>query len=148
MKRIDHIGIAVADLRKAKRAYEALGIPCTKEEEVPTERVRIAMFPVGEARIELLESTTPDSTIARFIARRGEGLHHICFAVEDIEKAMAKARAQGLRLVDQVPRRGQGGSRVVFIHPASTSGVLIELREEGPSPHAPGRVGAKHDEGR
>lgn len=137
MKRIDHIGIAVADLGKARRAYEALGIPCTKEEEIPSEKVRVAWFPIGEGRIELLESTSPDGTIARFIARRGEGLHHICFAVEDIEAAMAQAKARGLRLVDEAPRRGEGGHLVAFVHPSSTSGVLIEFREErqpaGPS---------------
>ncbi len=145
MKRIDHIGIAVADLREAKRAYEALGIPCTKEEEVPTEKARIAMFPIGEGRIELLESTAPDGPIARFIARRGEGLHHICFAVEDLEGAMARARAEGLRLVDAVPRRGEGGHRVAFIHPASTSGVLIELREDRPGLRVPKRGISKGD---
>lgn len=142
MKRIDHIGIAVSDLQKAKRAYETLGMRCTKVEEIESEKVRVALFPVGEGRIELMESTTPDGVIARFIARRGEGLHHICFAVHDIEEAMAKFRAEGLRLVDEVPRRGQGGHRIAFVHPESTSGVLIELREDRPSlrthPRSPG----------
>ncbi len=129
--KVDHLGIAVKDLDAATAVWEALGLRCEGVEEVPTEKARIAMLPVGESRVELLESTHPDGVIARFVEKRGEGLHHIAFAVEDIEAAMARLRDQGFRLLDESPRPGAGGRRVAFIHPKSTSGVLVELVEPG-----------------
>ncbi len=127
--RIDHIGIAVQSLEAALGFYrDALGLE-TEIEEVPAQQVRVAMLPVGESRIELLESTSPEGPIGRFIEKRGEGIQHICFQVADIEKALEDLRARGIKLIDRQPRIGAGGHRVAFIHPASANGVLIELSE-------------------
>jgi len=132
LKKIDHIGIAVEGIERALAFYrDALGLEAELE-EVPDQRARLAMLRVGESRIELLESTSPDGTIARFIAKRGEGVHHICFQVQDIEAALAHLREHGARLIDETPRVGAGGRRVAFVHPASASGVLIELSEALP----------------
>lgn len=127
IEKIDHLGIAVKDLKAAMRVYAGLGLALDGEEEVPTEQVRTAFFRAGESHIELLESTSPDGPIARAIEKRGEGIHHVALAVDDIEEAMAAAKAQGLQLLSEAPRPGAHGTRQVFIHPRSTGGVLIEL---------------------
>jgi methylmalonyl-CoA/ethylmalonyl-CoA epimerase len=128
---LDHIGVAVRGLAEAVAFYrDALGLEVSEPTEVPTERVRAVFVPVGAAAIELLEPTAPDSAIARSIARRGEGLHHVTLAVDDLSAALAQLKARGVRLVDEAPRPGAHGSRVAFVHPASTGGVLLELKEQ------------------
>jgi len=131
--KLHHIGVAVANLEEAIRAYRALGLAVEKVEEVPSEMVRVAFLPVGEAHLELLEPTDPASPVARFLEKRGPGLHHLCFAVQDIGKAVAAAQAAGLAPLDAAPRPGAGGSQVCFFHPKSTGGVLVELWQD---PHA------------
>lgn len=129
---IDHLGIAVRDLEAAVRRWtEGLGLAVTAVEEVPAERVRLAMLPVGESRVELLATTDPDGPIGRFVARHGEGLHHVAFRVADLEAAAHRAREAGLALVYDEIRTGAGGHRFVFLHPKSTGGVLVELVEAG-----------------
>lgn len=128
---LDHIGIAVRDLDEALAFYrDALGLEVGGLEEVPSEHVRARFVPVGEAALELLEATSAASAIARSIGRRGPGIHHITLRVDDIEAALAGLRARGVRLVDDHPRPGAGGSRVAFIHPSAAQGVLIELKED------------------
>ncbi|MDI3538641.1 MAG: methylmalonyl-CoA/ethylmalonyl-CoA epimerase [Bacillota bacterium] len=130
IKKVDHIGIAVANLKEALKFYEeTLGIKCTGVEEVAEQKVRTAFLPVGDTEIELLESTDPAGTIARFIEKRGEGIHHIALRVDGIEAALEKMKAAGIRLLDEVPRPGAGGARIAFLHPKDTGGVLIELTE-------------------
>jgi methylmalonyl-CoA epimerase len=126
---IDHLGIAVKSLESAKAIYELLGLSVGAEEDVPAEKVRLAMVPVGETRLELLESTSEDSVIAKFIAKRGEGLHHISLRVPDLAAAVAKLRVKGVRLVSEKIAVGAGGHRYIFIHPSSAGGVLLELVE-------------------
>jgi len=126
---IDHLGIAVKSLDAAKSIYEKLGLSVSPEEIVEQERVRLVMVPVGESRLELLEATSGDSAIARFIAKRGEGLHHICMRVPDLAAAVAKLQTEGVRLVSNEIKTGAGGHRYMFVHPQSTSGVLLELVE-------------------
>ena len=133
-RRIDHLGIAVASLAEAVKAWEALGFPVGETHDVPTEKVRAAFLPVGEARLELLEPTDPTSVIARFLEKRS-GLHHVCVLVDDLEAILMEMKAHGVELVDEVPRRGAGGCRVAFVHPRSASGVLLELKER-PKPPA------------
>lgn len=127
--RLDHVGIAVRDLRKAARIWEILGLSQTGVEDVPSEKVRVAILPVGETRLELLQAAADDSAIASFLEKRGEGIHHIALEVEDIRQACDELRKEGLRLVYEEPRRGEGGALVNFVHPSSTGGVLVELRE-------------------
>jgi methylmalonyl-CoA epimerase len=127
--KIDHLGIAVNSIAQARKFYESLGMAVTHEETVPHERVHTAMLPVGESRIELLEATDADSTIAKFIARRGPGLHHIALQVPDIATAFAQMQQQGLRTVTDAVQIGAGGHKYIFVHPASTGGVLLELVE-------------------
>lgn len=129
VRKLEHIGIAVDNLKEAVAAYEALGLRLSLTEEIPKEGVRVAMFPVGRTRIELLEPTSADSTIAKFLQKRGEGIHHLAFEVDDLEGACEELRSAGLRLVYETSKSGEGGSKVNFIHPSSTKGVLIELRE-------------------
>jgi len=126
---LDHLGIAVRSLATAKSIYEKLGLPVSSEEIVPDEKVRLVMVPVGETRLELLEATSDDSAIARFIAKRGEGLHHISLRVPDLSAVVAKLKADGVRLVSNEVKTGAGGHRYVFVHPASAGGVLLELVE-------------------
>jgi methylmalonyl-CoA epimerase len=127
--RIDHLGIAVKSLDAAKSIYEKLGLSVSPEETVEQEKVRVVMVPLGESRLELLEATSDDSAIARFIVKRGEGLHHICMRVPDLAEAVAKLKDEGVRLVSNEIKTGAGGHRYVFVHPQSTSGVLLELVE-------------------
>ena len=126
---IDHLGIGVKSLVAAKAIYEKLGLSVSPEETVEQEKVRLVMVPVGESRLELLEPTSEDSTIAKFIARRGEGLHHVCLRVPDLVTAVEKLKKDGVRLVSDQIKRGAGGHRYVFVHPASAGGVLLELVE-------------------
>jgi methylmalonyl-CoA epimerase len=126
---IDHLGIAVKSLAAAKGIYEKLGLSVSPEETVEQEKVRLVMVPVGESRLELLEPTSDDSTIAKFIAKRGEGLHHVCMRVPDLEAAVAKLKQDGVRLVSDKIKVGAGGHRYVFVHPSSAGGVLLELVE-------------------
>lgn len=127
---IDHLGIAVKSLTAAKSIYEKLGLKVSPEETVDHEKVRLVMVPVGESRLELLEATSDDSPIARYIAKRGEGLHHICMRVPDLVHVVAKLKSEGVRLVSNEIKTGAGGHRYVFVHPQSTSGVLLELVED------------------
>jgi len=129
INKIDHIGIAVKNLDEAVDLYKKLGFEVKEIEEVPEQKVKVAMLPVGESKIELLEATSEDSPIAKFIERRGEGVHHIAINVSDIEKALQNAKENGLQLIDEKPRIGAGGKKVAFIHPKSTKGVLLELVE-------------------
>ena len=126
---IDHLGIAVKSLATAKSIYEKLGMTVSAEETVEAEQVRLVMVPVGESRLELLEPTSESSTIAKFIAKRGEGLHHISLRVPDLSAAVEKLKKHGVRLVSEEIKVGAGGHRYVFVHPASTGGVLLELVE-------------------
>lgn len=126
---IDHIGIAVKSLSAAAAIYEKLGLQISAEETVPAEQVRLVMVPVGESRLELLEPTSETSTIAKFIAKRGEGLHHVCLRVPDLPGAVARLKRAGVRLVSEEIKVGAGGHRYVFVHPSSTGGVLLELVE-------------------
>jgi methylmalonyl-CoA epimerase len=132
---IDHLGIAVRSLEEGLRFYGPLtGLNACHRETVAAERVHVAMLPAGEARIELLEATDSDSPIARFIERRGPGLHHVAVRVDDLESTLARLRKQGARLLNE-PRTGAGGHRYVFVHPESTGGVLLELIERGREPN-------------
>lgn len=125
---IEHIGIAVKNLQESITFYEALlGTPCYAIEEVPDQKVRTAFFLIGQTKIELLESTSPEGPIGRFIEKRGEGIHHIAFAVDDITSALSELEEKGLEAIDREPRRGAEGLRIAFLHPRSTNGVLMEL---------------------
>ncbi len=128
---IDHLGIAVKSLAAAKSIYEKLGMDVSAEETVEHEKVRLVTVPVGESRLELLEATAEDSSIAKFIAKRGEGLHHICLRIPDLEAAVTRLKADGVRLVSNEIKTGAGGHRYIFVHPQSAGGVLIELVEGG-----------------
>ncbi len=129
INKVDHIGIAVKNLEEAIDLYKKLGFEVKEIEEVEEQKVRVAMLPAGESRIELLEATSDDSPIAKFIEKRGEGIHHIAINVSDIEKALENAKKSGLKLIDEKPRIGAGGKKVAFIHPKSTKGVLLEFVE-------------------
>lgn len=126
--KIDHIGIATDGIAAAAAFYrDALGLSVEEIEEVSSQRVRVAMMPLGESRIELLEPTSADSPISKFLAKRGPGIHHIAVRVEDIEAALNDLKSKGARLIDERPRTGAGGCLVAFVHPSSTGGVLLEL---------------------
>lgn len=127
---LDHIGIAVANLADALAFYrDALGLEIDAPEEVASQRVRAHFIPAGEAALELLEATAEDSPIAKYVAKRGPGLHHITLRVDDINAVLAQLKARGVRLIDETPRPGAHGSVVAFIHPASAHGVLVELKQ-------------------
>lgn len=129
--KLDHLGVAVKSLEAGLRFYrDLLGLEVERVEEVPGEKVRVAMLPLGETRVELLEATAEDSAIARFVAKRGEGLHHIAVRVPDLTAAMARLKTAGVRLVSEQPGLGAGGHRYVFVHPQGAGGVLVELVEE------------------
>ncbi|MDX6304856.1 MAG: methylmalonyl-CoA/ethylmalonyl-CoA epimerase [Blastocatellia bacterium] len=126
--KIDHIGIATRGIQEAMKFYlDALGLDLAETEEVAEQKVRVAMLPIGESRIELLEATSADSPIARFLEKRGPGIHHIAVRVDDIHVALSGLRQKGARLIDEEPRLGAGGCLVAFVHPSSTGGVLLEL---------------------
>ena len=127
---LDHIGIAVKDLNAALAFYrDALGLEIEGTEDVPSQQVRVHFAAVGEPRIELLEATAPSSPIAKYIEKRGPGLHHITLRVDDVAAALTSLKARGVRLIDEKPRPGAEGSMIAFIHPSSTGGVLIELKQ-------------------
>lgn len=127
---VDHIGVAVADLDEGKRLYgEVFGLRLVFEEEVPSERVRVAGFDGGGLMIELLHSTDPDGPIGRFVARRGPGIHHVCYRVEDVDATLAHLKARGIPTLDETSRPGAGGCRVAFVHPRGAGGVLVELSQ-------------------
>jgi methylmalonyl-CoA/ethylmalonyl-CoA epimerase len=130
---LDHIGIAVKSLDAAK-IYEALGLEIEHVEVVETQGVKTAFLSAGDSNLELLEPTGPDSTVAKFIEKRGEGLHHLCFRVDDIDAHLARLKAQGYRLINETAVPGAHGCRVAFLHPAAGNGVLIELSESTPNP--------------
>jgi methylmalonyl-CoA/ethylmalonyl-CoA epimerase len=130
---LDHIGIAVKDLQAALAFYrDALGLEIEAPEEVPSQHVRAHFIPAGEAKLELLEATSVESPIAKYIDKRGPGLHHITLRVGDIRAAIAQLKAYGARLIDEEPRPGAEGSLIAFVHPSATGGVLIELKQSHP----------------
>ena len=131
MKKIEHIGIAVSNLESASIIYEKLfGAPAYKQEEVASEGVKTAFFRNGPNKIELLEATNPESSIAKFIAKKGEGIHHIAFEVEDIQFEISRLKKEGFVVLNEVPQKGADNKWVAFLHPKSTNGVLIELCQE------------------
>ncbi|MCK4342494.1 MAG: methylmalonyl-CoA epimerase [Phycisphaerae bacterium] len=126
--KIDHFGIAVQSIEEASRFYrDALGLEPGGIEEVPEQKVRVAFFPLGEVRIELLEPTAADSPIARFLEKRGPGLHHVAYLVDDLPATLAALKSAGVRLIDETPRAGAHGMKIAFAHPKSTAGVLTEF---------------------
>jgi methylmalonyl-CoA/ethylmalonyl-CoA epimerase len=128
---IEHIGIAVKNLEESIKYYQdVLGLECYNIEEVKDQKVRTAFFKVGDAKIELLESTGPEGPIGKYIEKRGEGIHHIAFAVKDIEETLKHVEENGVRLIDTTPRKGAEGLEIAFLHPKSTFGVLTELCED------------------
>ncbi|MFO7446183.1 MAG: methylmalonyl-CoA epimerase [Ignavibacteriaceae bacterium] len=128
---IEHIGIAVKNLEEAIKYYEDIfGLKCYKIEEVADQKVRTAFFQAGETKIELLESTDPEGPIGKFIEKKGEGVHHIAFAVKGLQKALSEAELKGIQLIDKVPRPGAEGLNIAFLHPKYTHGVLTELCEK------------------
>lgn len=133
-KGLDHVAIAVKDLDKAIAHYrDVLGLELSEIEEVPEQQVRTAIFGHGTGRVELICPTSPDTGVAKFLEKRGEGMHHICIEVDDIEATMAALREKGAPLLDQTPKPGAGGAKVAFVHPKGNHGVLVELRQ-GPKP--------------
>ena len=128
--KIDHLGIAVKSIEEAKKLFhDILGLEFEGTETVQEQKVTTAFFPVGESEVELLESTDPDGPIARYLEKRGEGIQHIAFRVDNLEEALARLKDKGIRLIDEKPRRGAGGAKIAFLHPKSTHGVLVELSE-------------------
>ena len=130
MTTIDHLGIAVKSLNEAKKLYERLGLKVESEEVVAHEQVKVAMIPVGESRVELLEATSEDSAIAKFISKRGEGIHHIALQVPDLNTLVAELKKHGTRFVSEEIKSGAGGHLYVFVHPTSAGGVLLELCQD------------------
>lgn len=132
--KIDHLGIATRGIEEALRFWEdALGLENVHTETVDDQKVRVAMLPLGESRIELLEPTSDDSPISKFLDKRGGGLHHIAIRVDDIEAALARLKEKGMRLIDESPRIGAEGCRVAFVHPSAANGVLLELVQNDPA---------------
>ncbi|SDY58104.1 MULTISPECIES: methylmalonyl-CoA epimerase [Tindallia] len=128
--KVDHIGIAVKNLDETLKFYEeVLGMECTGKEEVEEQKVRVAFLPVGDSEVELLESTDSEGPIAKYIDKKGEGIQHIAFRVDNIEQAIATMKEKGIRMIDEKPRYGAGGAKIAFCHPKSTGGVLVELSE-------------------
>ncbi|WP_432667485.1 methylmalonyl-CoA epimerase [Wukongibacter baidiensis] len=128
--KVDHIGIAVKNLDETLKFYtEALGLELHGTETVEEQKVKVAFLPVGDTEVELLESTSPDGPIAKFIDKKGEGIQHIAFKVENIEEAIAHMKEKGFRMIDEKPRYGAGGAKIAFMHPKSSHGVLVELSE-------------------
>jgi methylmalonyl-CoA/ethylmalonyl-CoA epimerase len=130
--KIDHLGIAVRSITEARKIFQdTLGLKFEGAETVAEQKVTTAFFPVGDSEVELLESTSPDGPIAKHLEKRGEGIQHIAFRVENLEEALAELREMGIRLIDEKPRKGAGGAKIAFLHPKDTHGVLIELSERG-----------------
>jgi len=143
IQKIDHLGIAVRSIDEGRKLYEAMGLRVEAIEEVPAEKVRVALIPCGAARIELLEPTAPDSPIAKFLDQRGPGLHHLCLATDAVAADDGRLRAAGFQVLRPAPTRGAGGCWVQFVHPRSTGGVLLELSQaaEALEPAAPENPG-------
>lgn len=126
--KIDHLGIAVKSIENGKRFWsDVLGMAFAGSETVEAQKVTTAFFPVGESEVELLESTAPDGPVAKYIDKKGEGIQHVAFRVENIEEALEELKSKGIRLIDETPRKGAGGAKIAFLHPKATSGVLVEL---------------------
>ncbi|HET8637285.1 MAG TPA: methylmalonyl-CoA epimerase [Acidobacteriaceae bacterium] len=130
MTRIDHFGIAVESIAVARDFYETLGLRITHEETIPHEQVRVAMLPTGGSRIELLEPTSPDSAVGRFLQKRGPGLHHVALRVDDIAATLASLKQQGVRIISEEIQTGAGGHLYFFVHPSSAGGVLLEICQD------------------
>lgn len=128
---IEHIGIAVKSIEESRKYYEqVLGLECYSIEEVKDQKVKTAFFKIGQTKIELLESTDPEGPIGKFIEKKGEGIHHIAYAVENIEGALKEAEGKGVQLIDKIARKGAEGLAIAFLHPKTTAGVLTELCED------------------
>jgi methylmalonyl-CoA/ethylmalonyl-CoA epimerase len=128
--KIDHLGIAVNSIEEGKTFWtDILGLPCEGTETVDEQKVTTAFLPVSESELELMESTSPDGPVAKYIEKRGQGIQHIAFRVENIEAALAELKAKGVLLIDESPRKGAGGAKIAFLHPKATNGVLVELCE-------------------
>jgi methylmalonyl-CoA/ethylmalonyl-CoA epimerase len=128
--KIEHLGIAVNSIEQGKSFWsDVLGLEFEGSETVAEQKVTTAFFPVGESEVELLESTAPDGPVAKFLEKKGEGIHHVAFQVENLEEALAELKEKGIRLIDEKPRKGAGGKKIAFLHPKATSGVLVELCE-------------------
>jgi methylmalonyl-CoA/ethylmalonyl-CoA epimerase len=128
--KIDHLGIAVNSIDEGKNFFsDILGLEFEGTETVSEQKVTTAFFPVGDSEVELLESTAPDGPVAKYIEKKGEGIQHIAFRVENIEEALSELKEKGVRLIDETPRKGAGGAKIAFLHPKSTHGVLVELCE-------------------
>jgi methylmalonyl-CoA/ethylmalonyl-CoA epimerase len=130
LNKLNHIGIAVKSIDDSLKVYKKLGLELESIEEVASQKVKVAFIPIGEVRIELLEPTADDSPIAKFIAKRGEGIHHLAFGTDDVIEELNLAESNDLRLIDKVPRQGAHNASIAFLHPKSTLGVLIELCQE------------------
>jgi methylmalonyl-CoA/ethylmalonyl-CoA epimerase len=132
IKHIDHIGVAVKEIAQAGKFYtDILGLKIEGIENIAEQKVNVAFLPVTDSEVELVESTHPDGPVARYIESRGEGVQHIAFRVENIDEAIEELKKKGVRLIDETPRKGAGGARIIFIHPKETGGVLVELCERG-----------------
>ncbi|OEU62077.1 MAG: methylmalonyl-CoA epimerase [Desulfobacterales bacterium PC51MH44] len=128
--KIDHLGIAVNSIDEGKKFWtDALGLEYEGSETVEEQKVTTAFFPVGESEVELLESTAPDGPIAKYLEKRGQGIQHVAFRVENIEAALEELKQKGIKLIDEKPRKGAGGAKIAFLHPKATNGVLVELCE-------------------
>jgi len=128
--KIDHLGIAVTSIEDGKNFWtDALGLEFEGSETVEEQKVTTAFFPVGESEVELLESTAPDGPIAKFLEKKGQGIHHVAFRVENVEEALAELKEKGIRLIDEKPRMGAGGAKIAFLHPKAANGILVELCE-------------------
>ena len=124
--KIDHLGIAVNSIEDGKTFWtDALGLEFEGSETVEEQKVTTAFFPVGESEVELLESTAPDGPIAKFLEKKGQGIHHVAFRVENVEEALAELKEKGIRLIDEKPRMGAGGAKIAFLHPKATNGILV-----------------------
>lgn len=128
--KIDHLGIAVSSIDEKKKFWiDAMGLTLEGTETVEAQKVTTAFLPVGESEVELLESTSDDGPVAKYIEKKGEGIQHVAFRVENIEEALAELKEKGIQLIDQTPRKGAGGAKIAFLHPKATGGVLVELCE-------------------
>lgn len=131
LKKISHIGIAVKSIEETAKFYEKMGLQIEAIEIVESQKVRVAFIPIGEVRLELLEPTSENSTVAKFIEKRGEGVHHIAFSTDDLEAKLSDIENKGIQLIDKKPRPGAHNASIAFLHPRSTHGILLELCEEG-----------------
>ena len=131
LKKISHIGIAVNDIEAAARFYtESLGLKLGGVEEVADQKVKVAFLPIGEVRLELVQPTSPDSTVAKFLEKNGQGVHHVAYHVEDVAAEVERLKTEGVKMVDETPRRGAHNTQVAFVHPKASGGVLTELVQE------------------